>query len=53
MGRCAYPPFAVPRNSAFVGMSLSFLGFQFLPMPGNGACLAQIKLSNTLDATIR
>lgn len=45
--------FAVPRNAAFVGMSLSFQGFQFLPVPGNGACLAQINLSNTLDATIR
>ncbi|MCC7062775.1 MAG: hypothetical protein IT456_08230 [Planctomycetes bacterium] len=45
--------FAVPRNAAFVGMSISFQGFQFLPTPGNGACLAQINLSNTLDATIR
>ena len=45
--------FAVPRNASFTGMSLSFQGFQFLPAPGNGACLAQINLSNTLDATIR
>ena len=45
--------FAVPRNPAFVGMTLAFQGFQFLPAPGNGACLSQVNLSNTLDATIR
>lgn len=45
--------FAVPRNPAFVGITLAFQGFQFLPSPGNGACLSQINLSHTLDATIR
>lgn len=45
--------FAVPRNAAFVGFALAFQGFQFLPTSGSGACLGQINLSNTLDATIR
>lgn len=45
--------FVVPRNAAFVGLTLAFQGFQFLPTPGNGACLNQVNLSNTLDATIR
>lgn len=45
--------FAVPRNAAFVGFTLAFQGFQFLPTSGSGACLGQINLSNTLDATIR
>ncbi len=45
--------FAVPRNAAFVGFTIAFQGFQFLPTSGNGACLGQINLSNTLDATIR
>jgi hypothetical protein len=45
--------FVVPRHAAFVGMTLAFQGFQFLPTPGSGACLNQVNLSNTLDATIR
>lgn len=45
--------FAVPRNPAFVGLTLAFQGFQFLPTAGGGACLSQVNLTNTLDATIR
>ena len=44
--------FAVPRNAAFVGITLSLQGFQFGP-PTSGACLDQVNLSNTLDATLR
>lgn len=45
--------FAVPRNAAFVGLTVSFQGFQFQPAGVSGACLGQVNLSNTLDATIR
>jgi hypothetical protein len=45
--------FDVPRNAAFVGLTLSFQGFQ-IDLPGaGGACLAQINLTDTLDATVR
>ncbi len=44
--------FAVPRNAAFVGLVLSLQGFQFGP-PASGACLGQVNLSDTLDATLR
>jgi hypothetical protein len=44
--------FAVPRNAAFVGFVLSLQGFQFGP-PASGACLGQVNLSDTLDATLR
>jgi hypothetical protein len=45
--------FTIPRNPAFVGLTLAFQGFQ-IDMPGfPGACLGQVNLTDTLDATIR
>jgi hypothetical protein len=39
----------MPTNGAFVGLTLSFQGFAI----GTGPCLAQVSLSDTVDATIR
>lgn len=39
----------MPLNGAFVGLTLSFQGFAI----GTGPCLAQVSLSDTVDATIR
>lgn len=41
-----------PRNPALVGATLACQGFQIL-LPGQGSCLGQINLSNTVDMTIR
>lgn len=43
----------VPRNAAFVGITVAFQGFQFVPSGQSGACLGQVNLTNTLDATVR
>lgn len=40
---------AIPRDGSFVGMPLAFQGFNL----GIGPCLAQVSLSDALDATIR
>lgn len=39
----------IPANGAFVGMTVSFQAFDL----GVGPCLAQVSLSDTIDATIR